>query len=131
MSIHMFRGFIGRGAMSLTDLETAIDTWLQQNARWEADHITHQLHERNTATDGTGEVYYTVDVRFLEEDTKANLTQKFEDKLVNKVDWYRLGYHSCTHDESNGGPCLWDDRLEWTDKDVTIPNGIPSIDISS
>lgn len=123
----MFRGFIGRGPMSLTDLETRINEWLDQNARWTEDSVTHELTEHNTALDGSGTTYYAVDVRFTEDDTKANLTQKFSDKLDNKVGWYRLGYHSCGHDSSNGGPCSWDDRTEWTAKDVAIPDGVPSV----
>ena len=130
MAVHMFRGFIGRGSMSLSDLETRINDWLAQNARWTEDSVTHELNERNTAIDGSGETYYAVDVRFLKEETKANLTQKFTDKLENKVAWYRLGYHDCAHDESNGGACSWDDKTEWTDKNVTIPDGVPTIDVS-
>ena len=136
MTVHMFRGFIGRGSMSLTDLETRINDWLEQNARWTEDNITHELSERNTKIDGSGTVYHAVDVRFLPDadggDTKANLVQKFEDKLQNKVDWYRLGYHECTHRDGDGssGACSWNDVVEWTDKDVTIPNGVPTIDVS-
>lgn len=130
----MFRGFIGRGSMSLSDLETRINDWLEQNARWTEDSVTHELTERNTAIDGSGETYYAVDVRFLPDadggDTKANLTQKFSDKLENKVAWYRLGYHDCAHDESKAGPCSWDDKTEWTDKNVTIPDGVPTIDVT-
>lgn len=129
MTVHMFRGFIGRGPISLTDLETRIDEWLQQNARWTEDSVTHELVEKNTKDDGTGDTYYAVDVRFLKDNTKANLTQKFEDKLQNKVTWYRLGYHECNNDESGGGVCSWDDQLSWTAKDVTIPDGVPTFSI--
>lgn len=131
MTVHMFRCFIGRGEMSITDLETQINDWVASNAEWENDSVEHALTERNTAIDGSGETFHAIDVRFLPDadggDTKDNLLQKFTDKLENKVGWYRVGYHECTHREGDGssGPCSWDDSTEWTDKDVSIPSGVP------
>jgi len=70
-------------------------------------------------------------VRFTEDDTKSNLLQKLTDKLENKVAWYRVGYHACTHRDGDGssGPCDWDDKSEWTDKDVTVPAGVPDFTV--
>lgn len=129
MTVHMFCCFIGRGKMSIGDLETRINDWVQSNAEWEGDTVGHSLTERNTALDGSGAAYHAIDVRFLPDDSKSNLQQKFRDKLVNKVDWYRVGYHACTHREGDGstGPCSWDDTTEWIAKDVTIPDGVPSM----
>jgi len=44
------------------------------------------------------------------------------------VDWYRVGYHACEHDESTPSACSWDDKAEWTAKDVTVPSGVPDFD---
>lgn len=126
MSVHMFRVFVGAGPMSVSDLETRINDWVAANPEWEADSADHTLTERNTAIDGTGETYYAVDVRFREEDTKANLLQKLTDKLKDKTDWYRVGYHVCQHDETNGGPCAWDDSAAWTATGVRVPAGVPT-----
>lgn len=128
MTVHMFRCFIGRGGMSVSDLETRIDDWIQSNPEWDGDNVPHALTERTT--DG-GATYHAVDVRFIPDETKANLTQKFTDKLVDKVAWYRVGYHACTHREGDGssGPCSWDDSTEWAAKDVTIPSGVPTFDV--
>lgn len=128
MTVHMFRCCIGIGKMSVSDLETRINDWVESNAEWEEDSVSHTLTERNTAIDGSGETYYAVDVRFLPTDDKENLQQKFTDKLVNKVAWYRVGYHACTHRDGDGstGPCSWDDSVEWTAKDVTVPTGVPT-----
>lgn len=115
--------------MNITDLETTIDDWVDSNATWEGDSVEHTLTERNTSMDGAGETYYAIDVRFLLDNGKDNLQQKFTDKLVNKVDWYRVGYHECGHDDENGGPCSWDDTTEWTDKDVSIPTGVPTLEM--
>lgn len=125
----MFRVFIGRGKMSVSDLETRINNWIDANAEWTEDSVAHELSERNTEIDGTGVGYYGADVRFLKDDTKANLQQKFTDKLKDKTDWYRVGYHNCEHDEAASTPCAWDDRTDWTAKDVTIPAGVPTFDV--
>lgn len=122
----MFRVFIGRGKMSINDLKTRINNWVSSNAEWTEDSVDHTLTERNTALDGSGATYHAIDVRFLDSDAKSNLQQKCEDKLVNKCDWYRLGYHNCDHDESDRQGCSWDDEREWTAKDQTIPSAIPN-----
>lgn len=126
MTVHMFRCFIKAGPMSVTDLEQRINDWVNSNAEWENDSAEHTLSE--TEVWGTGETYYSIDVRFLPTDDKDNLQQKFTDKLINKVDWYRVGYHECTHRDGDGssGPCSWDDWTEWTASGVTIPSGVPS-----
>lgn len=125
MTVHMFRVFVGHGPMALSDLETRINDWVASNPDWTQDTVDHTLTERNTKSDATGETYYGVDVRFTEDDTKANLLQKLEDKLKDKVAWYRVGYHACGHDGS-GGICAWGDSTEWTAKDVIIPSGVPT-----
>lgn len=123
----MFRCFVGAGPMSVADVGDRVNEWVASNAAWESDSVSHSLSERNTTMDGGGEAYHAINVRFLPDDSKDNLQQKFTDKLVNKVGWYRVGYHACEHDEDNGGPCSWDDVVEWTAKDVTIPSGVPDI----
>jgi len=124
---------IGRGKMSISDLETRINDWVSSNPEWVDDPVDHTLTERNTAIDGSGETYYAIDVRFTEDETKDNLLQKFADKLKNKVSWYRVGYHACTHREGDGssGPCSWDDKTEWTAKDVSIPSSVPTFDVTN
>lgn len=133
MTVHMFRCFIGRGPMSVTDLETRIDDWVASNPEWTNDTVAHTLSERNAAMDGSGTTYHAVDVRFTENDTKSNLLQKFEDKLKSKVDWYRVGYHACTHRDGDGssGGCNWDDKVDWTASGVTIPAGVPDFDVTA
>lgn len=134
MSVHMFRAFVGRGSMSLTDLETRISDWVASNGEWTNDTVSHSLVEQNTAIDGSGTTYHAVDVRFVLTNTKSNLLQKFEDKLQNKVAWYRVGYHACTHRDGDGssGSCSFDPNddpeataAQWTDTNVTIPAGVP------
>lgn len=119
--------------MSVADLEARIDDWVQSNAEWTDDPTDHTLSERNTEMDGSGATYYATDVRFLLTDAKSILLQKFTDKLKDKVAWFRVGYHECTHhplDEPNQ-PCSFDPAEEPT-ADATeetfgtaIPSGVP------
>lgn len=129
MAVHMFRVYVGRGPMSVADLETRVDDWINSNAEWEDDTAAHGLSERNTRLDGTGATYYGADVRFLLDDAKDNLLQKFTDKLVNKVDWYRVGYHECSHDESDPTGCDWQDSEEWAAQGASIPAAVPDFEV--
>lgn len=129
MSVHMFRANVGIGGISVSDLESRINDWITSNPDWEQDTVDHTLTERNTKLDGTGETYYSVSVRLREDDTKSNLLQKLADKLKDKVGWYRVAYHSCMHDQDNPAPCSWNDVVEWTAKDTTIPSGVPTYEL--
>lgn len=128
MTVHMFRPFVGLGPMSKSDLESRMDTWRQEHTRWLEDNVTHELREYR---DENGNfVCWRLDVRFEETDTKSNILQKFEDKLISKVDWYRVGYHVCHSDRDPAGICGWDDVAEWTAKGVTIPGGVPDMGVT-
>lgn len=127
----MFRVLIGRGPMGVSDLETRINDWVDSNAEWTEDSVDHSLSERNTALDGSGVVYYSVSVRFQMADSKANLLQKLGDKLKQKVDWCRIGYHACSHNENSPSGCEWSDSVEWTAKDTTIPSGVLGFEVTN
>lgn len=131
MTVHMFRVFIGRGKMDISDLESRINNWVESKNEWTDGPVDHELSKRSTESDGSGDTYYVVDVRFNQSDTKDNILQKLTDKLKKKVDWYRVGYHACTHDESDSHPCSWDNNDEWTAKDTTIPEGVPDLTVDS
>lgn len=125
----MFRCFIGKGPMSESDLETRINDWVASNGEWTDDNTPHTLDIETTGVDNSGTQYYAIDVRFLPDNSKSNILQKFTDKLKDKVDWYRVGYHPCTKRDGDGssGPCEWTDKTEWTAKDVSVPEGVPKI----
>lgn len=127
MSKHMIRVCIGSDTskMTLQDANDALDTWVANHSEWIDDTSPHQLREVNTESDGSGVVYWNGICRFYLSDEKDNLLTKCEDKLVNKCDWYRLGYHNCDHDESDRRGCSWDDEREWTDKNESIPPEVP------
>lgn len=129
MTVHMFQIAIGRGKMSVSDLEAAMNDWVQAHAEWDGQPAT--FSEWNTELDGSGATYYATQARFIMDDTKDNLVQKATDKLKNKVAWYRLHYHVCDHDEDDRAACPWTDRREWTAKDATIPAGVPNLEVEA
>lgn len=125
MSVHMIRIHCGpQSSWPQSDCNAAVEDWMSKQSEWTPDPVDHSMQ---SAVNGeTGTAWWTGDYRLtFESDPKDNLLQKLEDKLVNKCDWYRLGYHECTHDESPPSPCSWDEEREWTDKNVTIPSEIP------
>lgn len=135
MTVHMFRCYIGRDQSQYTvaELESTFNDWVAANGEWTGDAVEHTLTERNTAMDGSGDTYYGGDVRFLPENAKDTLLQKLTDKLENKTLWYRVGYHACTHrpDDGSSGACSWDDAVEWTAKDESIPGAVPSFEVTT
>lgn len=127
MTVHMFRVFVGRGPMSVSDLEARIQTWKDEHTRWTGDSVDHTLKEYRDI-DGTLLGHF-IPIRFEQTETKANILQKLTDKLKEKVAWHRVGYHACDHDEQDATPCSWSDSAEWTAKDTAIPDGIPTFEV--
>lgn len=125
MAVHMLRVVTSSGGMTLAEINDAMDTWVANHSEWAEDAAEHHIVEANTFGEGAGTDYYTGDFRFHLEDAKDNLLQKCGDKLRNKVEWYRLGYHQCDHDEADTLGCSWDDEREWTATDATIPTAVP------
>lgn len=130
MAVHMIRlvaavDSTDTPGMSLTEINTALDDWVSKHSEWVNDSQEHSITIANSDFDGTE--YYVGTYRFELSDAKSNLLQKCEDKLKKKVDWYRLGYHVCDHDESDNTSCPWDDEREWTSKNTSqIPTDIPN-----
>lgn len=125
MTVHMIRVVVSiEGNFSLDQLNAAMDDWVSKQSEWVEDPNIHHITEIPQSEDGPG--FRFGNYRFHLTDAKDNLLQKCENKLANKVSWYRLGYHLCEHDSENPPPCSWDDQREWTAKDVTIPDNVPA-----
>jgi len=124
MTVHMIRVFIGpNDKMTLQQANDELDKWVNNHSEWVEDMAAHVVSETVTPS---GSKYWLGSYRFQFDDAKDNLLTKCEDKLTDKCDWYRLGYHNCDHDESDRSGCSWDDQREWTAKDQTIPSDVPS-----
>lgn len=126
MTVHMIRVVASSaGDYTLDQLNTAMDDWVSKQSEWTNDTKEHVIEDARDGDTGDPLGHRDGTYRFLIEDAKDNLLQKCEDKLVNKVDWYRIGYHECNHDETGRDGCPWDEQREWTDKDATIPDHVP------
>lgn len=130
MTVHFFQCYIGRGPMSVSDLEARINDWVSSNGEWANDTVDHTLREYR-ALDGSL-ICHSVPVRFVENDTKSNLYQKFTDKLKEKVDWWRVGYHTCHSDQDPHDMCTFDANedptavaRDQTYNGATIPAAVP------
>lgn len=125
MTVHMIRVVTSiEGDYTLEQVNAAMDDWVSQQSEWTDDSESHSIVE-HTAENGETE-YRIGQYRFLLTDAKDNLLQKCEDKLVNKVAFYRIGHHQCDHDMEGRDGCSWEEQREWTAKDATIPNDVPS-----
>lgn len=108
--------------LSTSEINAAMDDWVANHSEWTADTDEHVI----TATTDASPPYYIGTYRFELSDAKDNLLQKCGDKLKNKIDWYRLGYHVCEHDVADPTPCQWEDDREWTSTNTpSIPSGVP------
>lgn len=61
--------------------------------------------------------------RFEWSEDLTTLLADLEAGLQNEVSWYRIRYHSCSHDENSRTGCSWDESQ--TRDYGTVPGGIP------
>lgn len=131
MTVHMIRIYSHwPDGYTESDINTSVQNWEDNHTEWTADTVSHTITGVNTEIDGTGTDYLRGDFRFKWSDDKTILLDDLETTLQSDVDWYRVGYHQCTHDGSGGG-CNWDDKREWTASNVTIPAGVPDFNVTA
>ena len=61
--------------------------------------------------------------RFAWHEDAPTLLDNLESALQAEVDYYRIRYHSCSHDETSRHRCTWDESM--TREYGTVPAGIP------
>lgn len=132
MTVHMFRVLAGpQSSWPQVDINAAVEDWMSKQSEWEADPTVHSMLPAST-DDPDGPSWWMGDYRLtFESEPKDTLFSKLEDKLVNKVHFYRIGHHQCDHDLSDREGCTWDEVREWTAKDVTIPPELPVLETTT
>lgn len=110
-----------------TQANQIVDQWLTDNTPWTDDPTPHEIRLVKGEITEQPE-HFRGDVRFEFDDEKPELLEQIETDLAGITNWYRIGYHECSHDEGNGGPCSWDNAIEWTANNVTIPEGVPTFE---
>ena len=130
MAIHMIRIFSHwPDGYTVDEIDQEVQNWVDSHTEWLDDPVTHEISARNTDIGGSGTDYLAGDFRFEWGDDKQTLLDNCEATLQDYVDWYRFGYHECTHD-GDGGACGWDDKVEWTKNgSTTIPSGVPDFQV--
>jgi len=123
----MFRVVAGKpDGITETQANQLVDQWLANNTPWTEDAVPHEL----TPVDDpltNAPIHFRGDVRFEASDDKSSLLTQIETDLSGIAPWYRIGYHSCSHDEENSHTCSWDDTVEFG----AVPNGVPSFEVSA
>jgi hypothetical protein len=123
MAVHMVRVF---AEPPKGEAESAVDNWVSNYAEWDGDPIDHTLTETTVGIDGTQHV--RGDWRFEDQGEDAtNILRDLSERLQSFQGglWHRLGYHVCSHDEDNGGPCSWGEMVEWG----SVPSDIPDFKV--
>lgn len=108
------------------EAETAVNNWVSNYNEWESDSVTHALVETRVGLDGT--VHVRGDWRFVDEGEDAtDILQDLGDRLqsIQGGLWHRLGYHVCSHDQSDPQPYSWGETLEWG----TVPSDVPDFEV--
>lgn len=126
MAVHMVRVYAEHpNNTTVAEVDAAVQNWVAAHTEWAADAVTHEMQATTTADDATA--YLRGDFRFTIDDDRVTLLDDAEAALQPEVAWYRLGVHTCSHDEAGGVDCAWEDQREWTAKpNITIPAGVPT-----
>lgn len=123
MTVHMFRIMAEKPSdVSETEANKLINEWLNNHTQWANDPTAHEITlVENSLTDVPQ--YFTGDFRFERESDKQTILSQIETKLTEVTSWYRIGYHQCSHDETEGGSCSWTEVIEYG----TVPSEIPTL----
>lgn len=122
MTVHMVRLMI---EPPKGEADSAVDNWVRNHNEWTGDPQEHSLTETNTELDGSGTEYVRGDYRFIQEEGADALLDDLEARLQDLQGglWYRIGYHSCDHDESDRSGCSWGEVRE----NGSVPSDIPTL----
>ena len=105
-----------------TDFHNWLDTWLTNMTPWSYPGVQNELPLLNQPN-GDDPEYYAGELAFdWNAESKSIIVDNLEGYLSSYCDWYRLGYHICTHDEDDAD-CTWDDVRDGG----TVPASIPSL----
>lgn len=106
---------------SVSQIDAAVQDWVNNHTEWTADLVSHEITA--TASVESGDEWVSGDFRFESGDDKTILLDDAEAALQDYVSWYRLGYHTCYHDETPPQPCEWTDVREYNPGQ--IPDAVP------
>lgn len=125
MSVHMIRIHSEDPPdYSLTEIQTAIQDWMDNHTEWVEDSVTHEITRRTSDEEVDAPEWLTGQFRFESGDDQTALLDDAERRLQNYTSWYRLGVHICDHDSTGDSDCSWDDQREFNSGQ--IPAEVPT-----
>lgn len=101
-----------------------LSSFLTNLQPWESDEVTNSVSDAPASPiDENDEDYYRVELAFDWSEDKAHILDNLSLYADSYCDWYRLGYHVCTHDEDDPTPCEFEELRE----NGAVPDHIPSL----
>jgi len=122
MAVHMFRVLAHDPPdVSESEVQRGVQTWVSNNTPWTANPVPHEV---NLVDDPLSDapLHYRGDFRFEDTDDADALRKEIAQTLTHYCDWWRVGYHRCSHDEDNAESCSWDEQYE----SGTVPSEMPT-----
>lgn len=120
MTVHRVRLF--HSADGAEDYHTWLGQWITNMQPWEDPEVTNELPTIREPIDG-GEDYYQTELAFEWGENRAIILDNLDEHATIHCEWHRIGYHECTHDETDPTPCSWDERRQ----DGPVTSNIPSV----
>jgi len=118
MSVHSIK-IVASKSISLDDAQMYVEAWID-NHEFRSNVGYSDLGVVNTKMDGSGTDYFQGRWRFDFQEDKASLLDEIDQTLANYVDWHKVEYHICDHDDPSGG--CDSDTVERSNG--TIPDGV-------
>lgn len=107
MSVHMVQIVAENPSdTTLEDERTAVNDWIDSYS----ETLELQSGDLIETESVDGQQYLYGYWRFEISDDKTSLLDDAENALSGVVQWYRIKYHVCDHDESDRSGCTWDDE---------------------
>lgn len=111
MTVHMLRVATSRpGNVTLEQARTAVRDWLTRH-QW-LDHPDDFQLQEAAGDDPETLTWWVGDFRFELDEDRGSILSDAENTLQGLVDWYRLAYHGCDHDQPGVG-CSWNETREF------------------
>lgn len=100
-----------------------LGTWLANMSPWEAPDVTNSVPNGPLSTVDSNTDYYAIELAFDWSEDKSHILDNLDQFLDAYCDWHRIGYHVCTHDETDPTPCTWEETRE----SGSVPAYVPSL----
>jgi hypothetical protein len=119
--IHMFRIVAGKPpSVGVTQANQLVDQWLATYTPWADDPTPHGITlVDDPITDAPP--HFRCDLRFERDSSMTTIRDQIETDLSDMVNWYRIVYHECLHDENSGGACSWESVTDYGQPPSDIP----------